>query len=229
MTNFSDEINDKQSVKSKRDQNLKKLANYFYRLDGSKWCARKAKQLNLSDQSPLRFPTDGELKDTYQQITYRLNHKYRETLQRNQLEIDWFKLISNNSRFDFHRTVWIGNHNFDVFTASLSLRNKVGVQLSHGLVLEINGPIHDSEAKMKKDSYADESLNRLKIGLFRINSTHTGRYIAEMLNKETKVTDSRERRRIWKKIYLETILSHGTPDEIEKLFNISSAELFGGV
>lgn len=220
-TNFTKEIADKEAIIVNRNKNLKNMAKHFYRLSGSQWCIRK-----YSNQPLPRFPTDNELKYAYEQIVHRLNNKYRDTLCRTPMELEWFSVIKKNRRFDLRRTVWIGNHCYDIFTASLSFRHQDNEKITHGLVFEIDGPSHTSEPKMKKDSYADESLNRLNIGIYRIDGYH--KKDAAHILRQTRITDSRERKRIWKKIYLETILSHATPTEIENLFNISALELSGG-
>lgn len=220
-TNFTQEIADKEAVKVNRNQNIKNMAKYFYRMSGSQWCIRKH-----SDQLLLRFPTTQELKYAYGQIVHRLNYKYKDTLIRTPMELVWFNVLRSNRRFDLRRTVWIGNHCYDVFTASLSLKHQGNEKITHGLVFEIDGPIHNGEPKMKKDEYADETLHRLNIFPYRIDNHH--KMTAEHILRQTRITDSRERKRIWKKIYLETILSHATPKELNNLFSISDLELSGG-
>lgn len=223
-SSFTIEIADKEVFARKYKENIRNISRYFYRLQGSKWCLRK--QIPGGQYSP-RFPTFAELKEIYGQIVHRLNLKYKESLMRPKMEVDWFKIITCSQRIDFRRTMWIGNHNFDIFTASLALKKQKSSKSNLGLVFEIDGSIHNTEPKMKKDNYVEESLNRLNIGLYRINNFHK-MDIGHIL-QQTRRTDSKERRRIWTKIYLETILSHGTPTEIESLFGISALELPGGV
>lgn len=222
ITNFTKEITDKDNIQTTRNQNLKVMGKYFHRVSGSQWCVRKGSDSQISP----RFPSFEELKNVYAQIVHRLNLKYKETLVRPPMELDWFKIITRNRKINFRRTIWIGNHSVDIFTASLSFRHEEGKNVTHGIAFEIDGPSHNSEPKIKKDSYIDESLNRLNIGLYRVDTKH--KLSADHILKQTRITDSRERRRIWAKIYLETILSHGTPTEIENLFNVSVLELSGG-
>lgn len=223
-SSFTAEIANKEAVNRRYNENIKNISKYFYRLEESKWCVRKQMSGN---QYPPRFPTFPELKEVYGQIVHRLNLKYKESLMRPQMEIDWFKLITNHRRILFHRTIWIGNNNFDLFTASLAFRNQENKKSNLGLVFEIDGSIHNTEPKMKKDLYAEESLNRLNISLYRINKFH--KMDARTILGQTRMTDSKERRRIWTKIYLETILTHGTSTEIENLFGVSALELSGVV
>lgn len=124
-----------------------------------------------------------------------------------QFAFDW--------KIKLYPQTWIGNLCVDYFTPALgAFRSNYerGYSLK-GIAFEIDGEIHNTEAKMKKDQFKEKSLMDLGLMVWRFSdqSVYQGKTIpnrASMLLKFGKLSD-KERKRIWSRIHLATILYHG--------------------
>jgi hypothetical protein len=118
---------------------------------------------------------------------------------------------------------WIGNFCVDIFVPALGAF-KPGMQRGYilkGLVFEIDGGIHQSEQKMKKDLFKEKSLSDIGIQVWRLTDmqVYDGDIPARKSIKQCfGVVCSRERLRIWGRIHLITILHHGSTEMIGKYF-----------
>ena len=90
-----------------------------------------------------------------------------------------------------------------------------------GLALEIDGPIHDNQLKMKKDISKYQLLHQLGIGVVVIeNRESRERTVLKLIEglRSTPKLDSRARKRLWVRIYLNTILYHCDDQTLERLW-----------
>lgn len=104
-------------------------------------------------------------------------------------------------------STWIGHHCFDLFIPNV--RSEIGEgRRMRGLAIEVDGDVHNLESKMRKDERKSEILQMIGVGQTHIPNLEfnepTVKIIQERL-KGLKPLDSRERRRLWKRIYLITI------------------------
>lgn len=124
-----------------------------------------------------------------------------------------------------YRQVWVGNFALDFFTPAFGTYKsdcERGYGLK-GLAFEIDGPIHETEPKIKKDQHKTESLNDLGILVWRLTNEQVfeGRALPNRTNfqKQFGKLCSRERARIWSRIYLLTILYHGNFGMVRSYFS----------
>lgn len=109
---------------------------------------------------------------------------------------------------------WVGNLCLDYFTPALGAFNSDFVRgyALKGLAFEIDGKVHETEMKMKKDDHKTKSLMDLGLAVWRLTNeqVYQGKALPprrEIIQQFGKLC-SRERARIWSRIYLMTILYH---------------------
>lgn len=139
-------------------------------------------------------------------------------------EDEFEKQFRKRWRLRLYRQVWIGNLCADFFVPSLGCRSPNflrGFQ-SKGIVFEIDGDIHQRQWKLRKDEYKDMALYDLGFSIWRVEDSQVYRRqnLPERLTvlREFGKTCHREQSRIWRTIYLQTLLYHGTQSEIENVF-----------
>jgi hypothetical protein len=90
-----------------------------------------------------------------------------------------------------------------------------------GLAIEVDGDIHNDEAKMKKDELKVRSLAALGIGTLSIANWDFHESVVQHVQRNIgslKPLESRERRRLWKRIYLFTLAMNLNDREFFRLF-----------
>lgn len=132
------------------------------------------------------------------------------------------KVIKENTKIKFYKQFWILNHCVDFFTPSLKCSSKGGVE-AKGIVLEIDGSIHNREFKICKDEKMSENLTALGIPVTTIKNEdimneRTVNHLFRNLNN-IKKTNPRERKRLLRKLFLLTLIAHSEP-------NILAAQLY---
>lgn len=156
-----------------------------------------------------------DFKHSYDLICKELNRKYANEISRTPAEVRFARRMATQTKLQFYPQTWIGNMNIDSFVPALGRPkpNHLRGYTFRGLGVEIDGSIHEREAKMKKDIFKMESLNDLGISLWRFTDEQvfTGRGIPSVstIKKDFRALCSRARDRIWGRIYLLTILYHG--------------------
>ena len=95
----------------------------------------------------------------------------------------------------------------------------------NGLVIEIDGPVHNYEGKMKRDNSKFNGAHFLNIATLCIENEDLKCFqIKSFLEGLSSVPllDSREKSRLLKKVYLITILKNSTEEELESFFGKKS-------
>lgn len=143
--------------------------------------------------------------------------------QRTKTEEKVFQELRSYYKGQIFRSFWIGNRNVDFFLPSLrgdsalqSIKGFQGSRYFKGLVIEVDGSIHDRKFKMSKDNSKYQLLHKLDIGLLTIeNRDMNSEVTLSMLRfiKNLKTVDSRQKRRVFRNVYIKTIASF-YPDEI---------------
>ncbi len=91
-----------------------------------------------------------------------------------------------------------------------------------GVAIEVDGAIHNVTSKMKIDSFKEKGLNDLKIGLWRFTNYHvfskSGLPTKLSLGNAYVRLCSHDRKRLWSRIYLLTIIYHGGDDVLKAYF-----------
>lgn len=167
---------------------------------------------NWSRLSLLRFRrqvSTKDLKEEYDAITKCKRKVFANKDEyRTEFELKFERLLSQVTGVTVLKQFWVGNSCFDFFIPSLS--GESGKARMRGLVIEIDGGIHNIEAKMKKDETKGKLLQRLGIGHYSIQNEKVGpktiREIEKMI-KTNRRLDSRSKERVMRSAYIATILA----------------------
>lgn len=170
------------------------------------------------------------LNEFYGELTNSLNRKHY--LERHETWSEQkFKMVFNETnKIQVLKQVWIGNCLVDFFIPALGVvkpNNTKGFSFK-GIAVEVDGAIHNVEAKMKKDRYKNDFLESLEILVWRVpNEQVMNRkcsFIVQNLveNKSNRLC-SRARRQLLHRIQLATALTHSQSCELQKLFFSNSS------
>lgn len=168
----------------------------------------------------FRKPADSELKLAYETLTSTLNRQFRLESRRTPAEIRVYHLFKNLSNRTIHRSVWIGNRNVDLFMPGI--KRQCGTKgTMQGLAIEINGSIHNTVGKMRKDTHLADYLAILKLAVATFENkeifSETGhKRIQELTRLPT--LDHRGRKRVWRRIWADTIALKGNLETISNLY-----------
>ena len=178
---------------------IKKVLNRLFLINKGETFQKKEIRMicNLREGESSRVNSES-LMSLYHLITNHLNLKYplltSRTIEESSFEI-FIKSVMNKRLLN---TCWIGNHCVDFFFPTI------------GLIVEINGGIHNHEQKMKKDRLRDDRLMQdCKLIVFEaLNEDIRGREFAKYSNlKNLNHIGTLKLRNNWRKIYIETISS----------------------
>jgi very-short-patch-repair endonuclease len=192
------EYEKKVNVGPKREK-IKKVLNHMLRIwDGNTTRKEGMRQVcGLTTLEPCLVNLS-TLSDLYKIITRAMNQSAPlETIRTipEQRLSEFFNINLNKS---FESSIWIGNHCLDFFIPSA------------GQVIELNGGIHNTELKMKKDRLRDDVVMDIcHIPVMEILNEDMDQQkykIACELNQRRHIGTSRIRNN-WKNIYIETISS----------------------
>lgn len=160
------------------------------------------------------------LKQLYFNIVSRLNYKYRSCLQRTHSELYYFNQIKAlHPKIKFHHSMWIGNSLADLFFPNIG-GIVTGEKRHHGLIIEVDGAIHDHPGKMKKDENTYDNYRQLGFACHGLkNEDKSERTVINLLKEISHFSklDSRTTKRVMRRVYIETILVHATDNEIISL------------
>lgn len=163
-----------------------------------------------------------KLKEEYEILCRELN---KNETSRTSAEFIFNKFLDKESKIKFEHSMWIGKRNIDFFTPSLKGKNNF---IFYGVAFEIDGSIHNQEFKMGLDNSKQPMMNSLNILLKHVdNYDHKKESFKNDWKNLLKYprTTTRERRRIYRNIYIYTILKNLEDAEIVKRFGETGAEL----
>lgn len=174
------------------------------------------------------------LKDDYESIVKDLTHKKTPECISTPAEQKFFEKFKELWKVKLYRQVWVGNIAVDFFTPAFGVLRKQqqrGYPLK-GIGFEIDGPIHNLESKAKKDLHKEKSLNDLGILVWRFtnDNVYAGINILcrEKVLQEFGILCSRARARLWQRIYLTTILYHGSVETLQMYFKTKQINMTQG-
>ncbi len=164
-------------------------------------------------------PSNLAIRRNYLEVVQKLRSSSREH-ERTSHERALSDRIRVFTRKTILPSVWIGNHCIDLFIPNV--RSQPGeVRKMRGLAIEVDGNVHDLESKMRKDQTKSEVLQMIGIGEVHIPNLEFNEptVLAIQKNlKDLKPLDSRERRRVWRRIELITIALQMSDDAFYRLF-----------
>ena len=178
-----------------------------------------------SGMSPRQISL-GELADHYEKLCKRLRLPEGHFTTN---ELGFRKILGRATKMKFHPNMWIGGINVDLFFMQIAMDQPIVGDMkrrtSHiGLAIEIDGGIHNSEPKMKKDAWKIDYLASLGIALVSIsnddfNEVTVRRFVKGLPGLRQRGT--RGRRRLLARVHLETLAYHLKGDELEGIFGIN--------
>lgn len=182
-------------------------------------------KVNKSTQKNLGRPSFQKLNAEYNSIcTVKLIYE-RETM-RTVRELKLLHSFQAATHKHFYHSTWIGSACFDLFVPNVR-SNVNGGRVMRGLLIEVDGDVHNLESKMRKDELKIEVAQMIGIGVTSVPnfefSESTVKNIIEKVNM-LQPLESRERRRLWRRIYLLTLAIHLSDDEFFALFSKAGTE-----
>jgi very-short-patch-repair endonuclease len=184
-------------------------------------------QLNrASMRKALRFVADRKaLKAEYAAVTELLNRRHGLERQITPAEDSFFGQFSKAFRIKLYRQVWVGNLCLDFFIPALGLPKANGAKgfSLKGLAVEVDGQIHDTIMKSKKDEFKEKSLHDLGILVWRISNDQV--FGEECIPSRAafrhalKPLCSKARADLWSMIYLVTVLYHSSDEALNLLWS----------
>ena len=151
-------------------------------------------------------PSFETLHRLYWELVQKKERNSREHLRTHKERAFVENLRTFNAKTILH-SVWIGNHCMDIFVPNVRSALGDGRRM-RGLVFEIDGDVHFYEDKMRKDEIKSDILKMIGIGETAIPNWQFGEKTIKAIQaglNGLRPLDSRERRRLWRRIYLLTI------------------------
>lgn len=178
-------------------------------------------------------PSFESLAIKYDELQKQLNVQYPRAAEKTFHERALYDIIKRSTNLSFYRSVWIANRNVDMFCPAIGSlhcpvvkgHKIVRERAMRGLVVEVDGPIHDSELKMRKDTSKYSLLHALDIGCCVVQNNQTNDSGIKSLLRQLRNTprlDSRARRRLLRKIYIATIAYHANDGDFAGMYGLSS-------
>lgn len=189
---------------------------------------------HLSTVSPLGTvdellcPTDQVLRSAYLKLSAQKSSN--RDCERTHKERTFLKGLKLHSQKQVLPSVRIGGHCVDLFVPNIR-SSENGTHVMRGLAIEVDGDIHNDEGKMRKDELKNAMLSILGIGMTSIPNWDlrepTVRILQQQLGSFRRL-DSRERQRLWRRIYVLTLAWHLSDREFLSLFTKHSRSVPSG-
>jgi hypothetical protein len=172
----------------------------------------------------LRSTSQSMLRASYDLVCDRNNERYPLLHSRTSTEISLFKEFP--SALETFRTIWIGNWTVDLFCPRVVGERGRGGRRMTGAAIEINGRVHDGQRKMSLDEAKGELLLRLGIVTLVVENPDIRKLTVMNLIRDLEKCQTRDRsivRRLWRKVYVET-LAHCADDSLWEELSIDCSE-----
>ena len=156
-----------------------------------------------------------ELQEAYWELSFGLDDFYKLEQQQTLSEHILYNKIVSQTKLKVLRSFWIGKRNYDFFIPALkstvNYSYKYNGESTGGVVIEVDGKVHQEYLKMKRDQSKYEQLSRLGICCSVINNDEIGKSTVKNLIERLPAMprlDSRGKKRLLRKIYIVTLLAH---------------------
>lgn len=212
---YTEAINEK--IKSKLIRNrIVNLLGFLGLIDVTKTTQSQLQYLLIRNpdlfSSVFRFD---EIKREYYRISNEQQVKNKLIYYKTTKEIAFKKILKERTRMKTDATVLFGNSTFDLYVHAL------------GIAIEIDGDVHDHEAKMIKDEIKINTCSLLGIKLMSIsNKDIKSKTIKSFLDQITTLPtlNSIKRREIFLGVMIYGIMVHN-PKFIENYFGVNMNQL----
>ncbi len=169
-------------------------------------------ELTNLQRKRLKIYKTSDLRRIYNELCRVLNERNGLEVSRTSKELEFERLFRSVTRRSIVSSLWIGRRNIDFFVPNVGDDVKKarvnGVKRGAGLVVEIDGDVHNEYTKMKRDSSKYEDIHSLNIMLYTIENTDL--MCSQVTNffdafEKYPLMDSRRVDRVWRRVYLKTI------------------------
>lgn len=190
-------------------------------------------EINFEARQPVRSQIDNMaatfkadiLENIYESTCKALYKRHRLTTVRTHAELHMFSRIRKETKLEVFTSVWIGRFCVDLFIPNIGGKIENGKRNMRGLVIEVNGDVHNFEPKMVKDENRVKVLGELGIGVLYVDNPDIDS--PEMRNLISKIKDFprlgwRSKKKVWSRIHAWTIIANnslsygGDDDELQK-------------
>ncbi|WP_413570437.1 DUF559 domain-containing protein [Bdellovibrio sp. HCB117] len=216
MSNLMIEVKQEESARARYTRRMKQLKYEYGLMKLNDWEALGRLYRRIKDRKGLSWQ--------YEDLCTRLNRSRSAEFCRTPAEDKFIARFKGNWKIQLYPQAWIGNLCVDLFTPALGRRPpdyRRGF-LEKGVAIEIDGAIHNSELKMKKDAHKEKSLSDLNIQLWRFTNEQVFRNVGlpkkHDLSEDFGRLSTQERKRLWGKIQLMTLLYHESLNVIARYF-----------
>lgn len=138
-----------------------------------------------------------KLEVMYKKISTALNSKHNMEAVSTKFEKRFGAYLKSLARVKFFPGFWIGRNCVDIFFQR------------YGLIVEIDGGIHNSEMKMNKDEFRDDYFKKLKLMVKHVENENVWNFVLLFVDavrtKKIKQVDTRSKNKTLKTIYIKTI------------------------
>lgn len=153
-----------------------------------------------------------DIERTYIALVQRLNKGLPKETTKTLKEDLVHGLILKATKMKVLRSIWIKKRNIDLFIPGIYGSSKIiGTSSFKGLAIEVDGEVHNLQAKMNRDNSKYVQLHQLGIALYTIENQdlHQPSFKA-FLNHLPGLPqlDTRGRKRVMRNIYLSTLAAH---------------------
>lgn len=170
----------------------------------------KRPKLDKIDSLITAIPRE-QLKESYELLCKQLYFEHKMTTIKTTSEQFFASQIRRQTKLEVWTSVWIGRFCVDFFIPGIGGELVGGRRLMKGLVIEINGPVHNFEPKMTKDENRGEVLKALGIGVLSLDNIDLGSKEVRDLIAKVKAMPRlnwRAKQRLKSRIYSWTILAN---------------------
>lgn len=168
------------------------------------------------------------LERVYQETRKKCIQLHPPEKNQTEKENDFYRLIKSKTKMEVYRSFLIGKRFADFFIPCLKgeVQIRHGQRQMQGVVIEIDGKVHDKEYKMRKDNSKYELIHKLDIALSSIDNEDVEKPSTRNLIRsltELPRLDTRGRRRLIQKVYLTTLARNSARIDYSKA--LSSEQL----
>jgi hypothetical protein len=190
-------------------------------------CINKLYPNDYSFEDPLppgtidyHKPTFSDLRAQYCEVAVR-KQKRKNGIEITHCETSLFDLVKRHTRKHVERSFLVGTYFLDLFIPNVRSSDSHLDRTMRGLNIEVDGDSHYYESKMKKDGKKRSELQCLGIASTSIPNPEVRRSSSIEICKDIsrwRTLDSRERRRLWRKIWAFTLAVNLSDEVFFKVF-----------
>jgi len=161
--------------------------------------------------------------EQYKSLCQGLNTRFE--VIKTKAELEFREKLRAETRMKILESFWIGPFCVDFFFPQIVSQRFFGSRevRTQGLIVEVDGGIHSSEPKMKKDQYRLFEFSQERIALCSILNEEMNEKTVRTIFEDLRINicpDSRRRKLLMTRIHVWTLMSHFEEMHLEKFFDL---------